>query len=124
MKHGKLCTGTRRHHTEGCVPIGYCVGGQVGRHVGSQVGVGWIGGGPVGRQVGGKVGVGWIDGGPVGRLVGGMVGEAWTSGHAGCYDSVVASTSGHVRGAVGLVRTLYILSVTIANILANNFHEP
>ena len=124
MKHGKLFTGTRRHHTEGCVTIRYCVGGRVGRPVGSQVGVGWIGGGPVGRQVGGKVGVGWIDGGRVGRLLGGIVGEGRTSGHAWCYDSVVALTSGHVRGAVGLVRILYILSVTIANILANNLHEP
>ena len=88
------------------------------------MGVGWIGGGPVGRHVGGKVGVGWPDGGPVGRLMGGIVGEAWTSGYAGCDDWAVAWTSGHVRGAVGLACTLSIPSIRLANILANDFHEP
>ena len=88
------------------------------------MGVGWIGGGPVGRHVGGKVGVGWPDGGPVGRLMGGIVGEAWTSGYAGCDDWAVTWTSGDVRGAVGLAWTLNTLSITIANIIANNFNEP
>ena len=70
------------------------------------------------------MGVRSIDGGLVGRLMGGMVGEAWTSGYAGCDDWAVAWTSGHVRGAVGLACTLSIPSIRLANILANDFHEP
>ena len=70
------------------------------------------------------MGVGWIGGGPVGRLMGGIVGKAWTSGYAGCDDWFVAWTSGHVCGAVGLAWTLNILSIRLAQIVANDFHEP
>ena len=58
---------------------------------------GYCVGGRVGRHVGGKVGLELTSGGPVGGLVG---------------------------GKVGLTFTLYERCVTLANIIANNLHEP